>query len=445
MFEQSLFNQETPAEPTREGEFLHNYELKNWNFSPRIYKIIATSAIFNLLTIFIVGQTSLLTMKGCESPFVGRVCQVLDTVYVGSMLFGMDREYVDAMYDKTDLEDADITYIDVSNVSPPLSYPEGYFQIANPVQYAMLQQQASNPTSFDTSSFQGLTTTPNPSNDLLNKPAQTPTPNADVVQGNLPTFGDEGSNPTIQRPRRPRGRGKPNKLPNESPGKLPDLDGETAGDPAPTPLSSEAVKAVEINKKPLVDFADTVVVKWAANEVDLNQEFTVVLNGVLTKDGKLDRDKSVFDTKKQKGDQKMIDITKSAIEAVGDSGFLTYLQSLGVEKITMTLVQGENEITAAIVSSQKSPERAKSISSGMNNYISIGKMLVKDPSDERTLLEGASVTADGMNFVLNFKMPKDIAQEIITRKLREAQAKKAQQPQPNGTSLIKQNDNTAKK
>ncbi len=442
MFEQSLYNQEIPAEPTRAGEFLHNYELKTWNFSPRIYKIIAASAIFNILAILIVGQTSLLTMKGCESPLVGRVCQVLDTVYVGSMLFGTDREYVDAIYDKTDLEDAEITYIDVSGVTPPISYPEGYFQIANPVQYVMLQQQAANPAPFDTSSFQGLTTTPNPSNDLLNKPAETPTPNNNVVQGQLPTFGDSGKNPTIPRPR--RGRGKQKNLPNESPDKLPGED-QVAAEPAPTPMSSEAVKALEINKKPLTDFADNVLVKWTANEVDLNQEFTVILNGVLTKDGKLDREKSKFDTGKQKGDQKMIDIAKSAIEAVGDSGFLTYLQSLGVEKISMTLIQNEDEITAAIVSSQKSPERAKTVSSQMNTYISIGKMLVKDPSDERTLLNGAVVTADGTNFVLNFKMPKAVAQEIITRKLREAQAKKAQQPQPNGTSLTKPNDNTAEK
>lgn len=441
MFEQSFYSTDIPAEPTRPGEFLHNYELRNWNFSPRIYKIIAASAIFNILAILIVGQTSLLTMKGCESPLVGRVCQVLDTVYVGSMLFGTDREYVDAIYDKTDLQDAEITYIDVSNVTPPLSYPEGYFQIANPVQYAMLQQQAANPAPFDTSSFQGLTTSPSTSGDLRNTPADKPTPNNDVVAGNLPgSINDSGSNPTIQRPRRGRGGRKNSDAAYKQPG-----EDQVATEPAPTPLSSEAVKALEINKKPLTDFADSVVAQWAANEVDLNQEFTVVLNGVLTKDGKLDREKSVFDTKKQKGDQKMIDIAKSAIEAVGDSGFLTYLQSLGVEKITMTLVQDAEEVKAVVVSSQKSPDRAKTVSSQMNTYIAIGKMLVKDPSDERTLLNGAEVTTDGTNFVLNFKMPKVIAQEMITRKLREAQAKKAQQPQPNGTSLTKPNDNTAEK
>ena len=63
--------------------------------------------------------------------------------YVGTVLFGTEREYADVTYEKTELGDADITYIDVSGDTPPLTYPEGYFQIANPVQYAMLQQQTS--------------------------------------------------------------------------------------------------------------------------------------------------------------------------------------------------------------------------------------------------------------------------------------------------------------
>ena len=92
MFEQSLFNQEPAETPvSQDGDLFNNYEIRNWNYSPRLYKIIAASAAVNLLLVFIVGQTSLLTMKGCDSPFVGKVCQVLDTVYVSSMLFGTDR------------------------------------------------------------------------------------------------------------------------------------------------------------------------------------------------------------------------------------------------------------------------------------------------------------------------------------------------------------------
>jgi hypothetical protein len=118
---------------------------------------------------------------------------------------------------------------------------------------------------------------------------------------------------------------------------------------------------------------------------------------------------------------------------------------LGVEKVNIYVVQDENRISAVITSSQKTPEKARSMASGLNTYISIGKMAAKNPSDELTLLNGATVAPDGSNFVLNFAVPKPVAQEMITRKLKEAQAKKAQQPQPNGNAVIKTDENTAKK
>lgn len=72
----------------------------------------------------------------------------------------------------------------------------------------------------------------------------------------------------------------------------------------------------------------------------------------------------------------------------------------------------------------------------MNTYLMIGKATAKNPSDERTLLDGAKVTAEGKNFVLNFAIPKDVAQEMINRKLKEAQAKKQQMQQPNSSDSV---------
>jgi hypothetical protein len=447
MFEQSLYNQEAfaPAPESHEGELFYKYEIKNWEFSPRIYKILAGATIANLLLIMIVGQTSLLTMKGCDSPFVGRVCQVLDTVYVGSILFGTPRDYVDQAYEKTELADADVTFVDVSSDTPPLEYPEGYFALANPDQYAMLQQQANDPSSGYIAPGIPNYTPPTP-NDLLNTKPILPMPNSNAVIGDVPTspLGNSNDDSTVATNGKKHGQRFPGaKLPNESANQLP---GNTAATPTPeaTPMSSDAVTAVEINKKPLTDFADDIVTKWSNNQIDLNQGFTVVLNGVLTPDGKLDRDKSKFDVTKQKGDPKMIDVAKAAIEAVGDSGYLTYLKSLNVDKFTVTLVQNDTQITAVITSGQKTAERAKLISSGLNNYIMIGKAVAKNPSDERTLLDAAKVTADGTSFVLNFALDKPIAQEMINRKLKEAQAKKAQQPQPTSVAPEKQNQNTAK-
>src|SRR5258708_1623682 len=206
MFEQSLYDTEPVATPLQEGDLFHNYEIKNWVLSPRIYKILALSALGNIIAILIVAQTSLLTMKGCDSPLVGRVCSVLDTVYVGSMLFGTDREYVDAAYDKTELGDADITFVDVTGDTPPLSYPDGYFQIANPQEYAMLQQQANNPMPDMAGIPPGFPITqPSTGGSLLDTRPVMPKANPNVVDGDLPTF---DSNPTTTGLRKPA-RGGP--------------------------------------------------------------------------------------------------------------------------------------------------------------------------------------------------------------------------------------------
>jgi len=362
---------------------------------------------------------------------------VLDTVYVSSLLFGTDREYVDAAYDKTTLGDSDITFVDVSGDTPPLSYPEGYFQLANPEEFAMLQQQANNPFPDSTGLPPGFPVTqPSKGSSLLDTKPVKPPVNPNVIDGELPTFG-ESTTPGTRK--HGGGRITPNSNSTAT------VNPKPTPSPEATPMSSEAVTTLEINKKPLTDFADDVATKWDAKEIDLNQPFTVVMNGVLTADGKLDRDKSKFDVSKQKGDPKMIDVAKAAIEAVGDSNFLSYLKSLDVDKISITLVQDDTQVTAIITSSQKTPERAKVVASGLNSYISAGKFKFSDPkADERILLDSAKVTADGKNFVFNFVLPKPIAQDMINRKLKEAQAKKAQQPKPNGNIVTKSIDNSGR-
>lgn len=457
MFEQSFYSTDIPAEPTRPGEFLHNYELRNWNFSPRIYKIIAASAIFNILAILIVGQTSLLTMKGCESPLVGRVCQVLDTVYVGSMLFGTDREYVDAIYDKTDLQDAEITYIDVSNVTPPLSYPEGYFQLANPVQYAMLQQQAANPAPFDTSSFQGLTTSPSTSGDLRNKPAQTPTPNPDVVEGPLPTIGDSGGDPAQRPASRARGNRKnPRGEPNKQPGNT-----ETAAEPTPTANPTDPVAGIEkFNTRPYKDLGRMVIDLLGKNLLQLDADFILRARGRLNDNARLDP--KTFDWIEVKSSNKeMVEVLKRSIEAISESGQLQYLKALSGKDLDLDIRQDNVNLTAVVQSELENDNRAKSIASGLQVFIAGAKYkkekgiremeIANDPNkarelqddkDDLELLNRVQVTSEGKRLVIKFLVPQDVAQKMIERKLAEQQA---EIQKSNGTSLTKPNDNTAKK
>jgi len=131
-----------------------------------------------------------------------------------------------------------------------------------------------------------------------------------------------------------------------------------------TPPPKQDDTNIEINRKPLADFADDLAKQWESKQIDLNQNFTVVLNGVLTKDGKFDGGRSKFDVTGQKGDPKMIAVGKRALEAVGDSGFLIYLVSLGVDSVNITLFQDNDQFGAVATSPQKSAERARVIASG---------------------------------------------------------------------------------
>lgn len=446
MFEQSLYEQPQMPPHADDVKLFENYEIRTWDAGSRIYKILGISAIANILAVAVIAQTSLLTMKGCDSPLVGRVCSVLDTVYVSSLLFGTEREYIDAAYDQTKIDDMEVTFIDVSNVDPGLNYPESFVDATTGATVPMLPRFAvqdpmlamnNGMGDIDVGSLPNQFPMPTTGGSLLDTPQVLPKENPNVISGDLPSF-NNGTTSTYTPPK-PRRTPRPKNLNN-----LPDLDdndlAEAKPSPTPTtevlptPMSDTDIKNVPINKRPLVEFADGVAEKWESKEVDLNQPFTVVLNGVLAADGSLDPKASKFDVTKQKGDEKIIDVGKAALEALGKSGYLTYLKNLNVDKFNATLVQDENQITVVISSAQKTPEAAKTVASGLGVAISVGKQITEDPSDERTLLNGAKVTADGKNFTLNFAIPKPIAQEMINRKLKEAAMKRAAQPKPSGTN-----------
>jgi hypothetical protein len=445
-------------------ELFESYEIKSWEFSPRLYKILAASLLINLLFLFVAGQTNL-TRKGCDSPFVSRICQVLDTVYVGSTLLGTNEEYVNKDYQKTELEDADVTFVDVSADSPPLKYPEGYFALANPNDLAMAQ----NSDFSAPPGISGFPANPTISNgiDLMNTPQVVPTPNKNAVKGTIPSSPFSfGTNPTLKTPSYKNSKTriyipKVPKIVNESPKTLPS-DEELAGkskiikdpkaketkntdskdatetkkpDAVQPPVASDAVTAVQINKKPLEDFADVVLEKTAVQnkqKIDLTKPFTVVMDGVINKDGTFVRDKSKY--VKLVGDQEMINVAKDAIEAVGNSGILGYLRNLDVEKINFTLIQDDQQITAIITSDQKSPERANTLTSGFKGLLSLAS-LKNLGDDEKLLLNSAKTSSRDKQFILNFAMPKKDAHDMINRNLeKEAKKREAEKNQPNSTA-----------
>jgi hypothetical protein len=470
MFEQSFYNTEPVRAPGPtpdvRGELFNNYEIRNWELGPRIYKILGIAAAANLFALLVFAQTSLLTMKGCDSPLVGQVCQALDVIYVGSTLFGTEREYIDAVYDKTELADAEITFVDVTGVTPPLSYPEGYFQIANPMEYqAMLDAANSQAFPTDTSGFPpGFSiTTPAPGNSVIDTPPTYAPPNPNVVQGNLPSFG--GNSGVASAPPR-RNRGRVVKTPVDSVDGTPDddtvaeakptPDAKASPSPAPSPDATVVEEAKEdkfgvyINKRPMTDQATKTLEQVGPDKVRLDTPFMVSISGTLglAKDGKtivLKDPKPVPPPNGFKNDPKMEKLVQDWILAVGDAGWLGYLdkvvaaQKLKPKKVIVTVEQTDSVLTAKVTAEQPSENEAKTYSSGLNTLL--GLAAGQTDGDEQMFLKSASTTAEGKLLVLNFNIPKPIVQEMIQRKLA---ASKAEPARPNGYNVRTETDNSAR-
>lgn len=440
-----------------EKELFEDYEIKNWEFTPRLFKVFGAGTLVAFLTVFAFGQFNLMQSKACDNAIVGTFCQVLDAAYIATTFAQQDGEWASRDYDKETIQDADVTFVDVSAVEPPLQYPEGYFALANPEQYAQ-NQPMENPTGdimgqpFPTSPNFPTTTFPsaNPSSgaDLLNKPAELPKQNDNAIKGDVPDdlFSIGEDKPPVMKPKYNPPSGAPTrrrpskatKLPNSSP-KLP-TDDELAGNNSNSnsttsakpeasatpvdPLSAVSQFNEKFNKKPLQDFADDVIIKTdGTNKIDLTKPFMVEMQGVLDKDGKLDMKKSRFVD--FDGDENMIMVAKSAIEAVNNSGLLSYLRDQGVEKVSFVLVQNDKELTAVIKGNLPTEEKARTVSSGISTLLSVAKLTNRD-EDLKTLMNAAKFTTEKKDFVMNFVLPKTDAHKLIDKKLQEARIKKSQ-------------------
>ena len=454
MFEESLFDQ-APVEPPKEGDFLHDYEVKSsWEASPYIYKIFGASAILNLLIIAIVGQSSLLTAKACDSPLVGRVCQVIDTVYVGSTLLGTDREYVDAVYDKTELGDADITFVDVSGIEPPLEYPEGYFQIANPEQAmmtdtAMVYDSSTAFPGFPSPSYNPVPPPSTSSPGLVNTTPVIPKSNPNPVSGELPTFGDTET----KTPRKGRGGRIPktggnsetaNANTNTNTNGNPTLDANATANANPEEAQPDK-NGVYINKRPLKDQAKSTLVQIDEKKVKLDKPFRVVISGTLGlgKDGKtvvLKNPKPLPVDKNFPNDPAMVKLVQDWILAVGDAGWLGYLDKLKSKNVIITVEQNDQALVASVQADQPSENDARQAASGLNTLLAFAVPMAK--GDEQTFLKKASVTSNGKTFVLNFNIEKPLVQEMIQRKLAEEKENKSE---PSSTAAVKPSNNAAAK
>jgi len=450
MFEQSIYEVNEPAPPAENGDFLFHYEVKTWDWTPRFYKIVGAVAVVNLLLLVGVAQTSLLTTKGCESPFVGRVCSVLDAVYVGSTLFGTDREFVDKQYEHTELGngDFDVTMIDVGGENAPLDYPEGYFQIANRDEYQAMLDAQNDPNGLNSGMLApGIPSNPFPrpstGSDLTNTKPKYAKPNKDSVLGDLPTFGDADTK---------KDKKDQNVADNGTKGGIPGIPNSNGkvDQKNPTAGPTDPLEPGQINRLPFKDLAKMVnALPDDKRAAVLNSQFIVEASGKLGKDGHLDK-KSFRITHAESTDKEAVAILKRSIEAFNDSGFLSILSDLSGKTLTMSMTQDETNLGARAVSQLESPESASGKAAGLRVLADLARkqkeadvqqmQSVNDPAnaeklqnaiDDLALLNATTISSEGANLVIQLNVPKEMIQKIVDRKLAKERALQQQNDKVN--------------
>jgi hypothetical protein len=293
-----------------------------------------------------------------------------------------------------------------------------------------------------------------PQNSLLNTAPVSPPSNPNAVIGDIPTS-PLGNNPTSPSYGNTR-KIKTPKLNNDSPKDLPKIDANavananTSGSPdansaTPVEEAKQDAYGVYLNKRPLKDLAKDAITKIDANTVSLDKPFKVSIAGTLGlgTDGKtivLKNPKIVRSKDDPKNDPELEKLAQNAIIAVGDAGWLGYLDKLRAKTVVITVEQNDVEMVASLKADQPSENDARVAASGLNSLLSIATPLAK--GDDQIFLSKAQTAADGKTFVLNFRIPKKDVQEMILRKLAEL---KANEGKPNGSAQVTPNDNTAAK
>ncbi len=412
----------------RRGGLFEGYEVSSAKEMPIFMRVFAASALFHLV-VFAVGlQLPAVVETTCESTeFTQQLC---DTIYVASLIGGSNHGFVDEDYTPSEIPSAeDVTFITTDS----FQYPDGYWTLQDEINGIPQGDELGmiNPTLSDVN---GINNTGSPTTLDLTAPPNLPKNNPGALSGNpadlnslFPSSGG-GTGKTVRVPKNGKRTVVPAEKTQEQGEQAETPDPKKGNDTAavkPTPKPADPdietnADGIEINKKPLKTLAGSISKKVKNNEVDIAAPFTVVAEGVLGKDGKFDLTKTVFT--KNEGDEKMVGVAKEAMQAVNDSGWLSYLKALGNKKVVFSIQQDQDKISVLIQSEVDTEQKAASVASGLNTIISIGKLANKE-TDEGILLSGAIVTNQGKTFVLNFSLPQDIAQPMIKRKLAEVEKK----------------------
>jgi hypothetical protein len=342
-------------------ELFENFEINREPRWPIMSRLAAASLVLHAALV-------------ASAIYVPGVRSALNIAYLFS-----DARYVDQDYKRTVVgERAEI----INLAQEKFHYPDGYFAPSVPPPDPLAAQIIAQAQPMP------VFTPPKP----IPTPTPTPTPAA---------------SPT------------PQPSPSASPAE-PAKPGEVAGNKTPEQAENDLNKiAAEhnverpsedaINKKPLKDWLVRANELKVKGQLDLSQAIEMIIEAQLDEDGTL-RDPVVV---QKTGDPRLIDVAKELVAAIGDSKVLGFMKK-DARQIRITIKMDKDDVVAKVESEVATPERAKELSQGYNLLL-VGGTIAKKGQDEEILYRSTSVSADGKQVIVNFKMPRATAAGMLTK------------------------------
>lgn len=405
-----------------EQQLFAHYELDNSRWQAIILKFLGGSLAVHLV----------LLLSAVYIP------AVRDAFYVAMLFSDSSLKTVSRDYTLEEIGD-DVTIVNLADPSR-FRYPEGYFNtgeyVENPLDPTVLAVNG-DPT------LSGASIAP----PLFDPAAPAPTPFPTPMATSTPPivgFPSVNTPPPAPRARNRRNRGEAlPPLPTPKPGakveSLTPNETETAkananlnidnSQPKPSPSKdpNALLSEEEINKKPLYDFGAKVDQLQKDKKIDLNQPFSVSVEGELEKGGKL----SNAGVTKKEGDQQLVELTKELISVLNASGVLKTLSDVALKdspqakhKIKFDVNNDQTNLTVNISFELANADVAYRIQSGVNALIAVNRQLRKDKV-EGQILQNVRAESDGKLIVFKSLMPRQDAQKLIQDQL--AAAVKGQQ------------------
>ncbi len=185
-----------------------------------------------------------------------------------------------------------------------------------------------------------------------------------------------------------------------------------------------STESVLINKRPLKDFSLSITDKMSRKDLDVAASFIVVLEGMIGKDGRLDKETARFT--KTEGSSDLIGIAKEGIEALNDSGFFTCVGRLSDQSrpIKITVEQNDTNLNASFELEMETETKARTTRSALASLAGMGTHtrknqlnLSQNDRDDILILENVKAENSGKSVAINLRLPKAVAQEMIQRRL----------------------------